>query len=238
MDDILIIRAKAEAIETCRRNHGFVLDKATFLGGWKYRCELCQCLFRTKAARAAHLAKKHGVRSKVSAAFGTACQVCNVEYWQEHRLRQHLRASARCREAYFHSDIGGQGGTKEDSGRLVGAWRVPSILEGPQPWWATLGPVENAVREVETSVDVPASDVISKLETLSICDLGFIHFCERVFEALKGSGSLDICFPEEDREESVVARSMLSFLQGRPILCAHESVSCKAFGSLLLLHRR
>ena len=235
LDDVGRVRRKAEAIDACRRGQGFVLDRTTFLGSWRFRCEICQGLFRTKAAKAAHLAKRHGVRSKVSAAFGTACQVCNVEYWQEHRLRQHLRGSMRCREAYFHSDIGGQGGQK-DSGCLVGVWRVPSTVEGPNPWWATLDPVAVVGGSSEAAGEAPQCDVIPLIAALSIRDLGLIHFCERVLRAFRCRECLDISLPEVDREEFVIARGMLSFLQGQTVDFNLSGVHCCIYGSLLLLH--
>ena len=229
------VRRKAEAVDACRRAQGFVLDRTTFLGCWRFRCGLCQGLFRTKAAKAAHLAKRHGVRSKVSAAFGTACQVCNVEYWHEHRLRQHLRGSKRCREAYFHSDIGEHGGKKE-AGCLVGAWRVPSTVEGPNPWWATLNPAHAVDGSSENVGEAPQQDVIPLIAALSIGDLGLIHFCEGVLRAFRCMECLDFSLPEVDCVEFDIARGMLAFLQGQTVSFHLSGVQCCIYGSLLLLH--
>ena len=209
------IRLKADAIEACRQNKSFILDGTFVLGKWRHFCGLCSCRFRTKAARAAHLAKKHGVRSKVAAAFGTSCQVCNTEFWHSHRLKQHLRTSADCRKEYFHSDIAGQSQISEGVGCLVGAWRAPSTLEGPKPWWAMLRPVVEVEHEsTEAASEVPVEEVTTQISNMSIRDRGFVSFCEGVLAAVKSREALDCSLPEGDQVETFVARSLLSHLQG------------------------
>ena len=106
----------------------------------RFRCELCTLSFHSKSSHAAHLSTVHGRRSRVAAASGSACLVCNTEWWTTFRLREHLRRSADCLTKYDEADLCDHA-PFEHTGTLANkAWRPPTPVAGPLPWWATLQP--------------------------------------------------------------------------------------------------
>ncbi|CAE7716502.1 unnamed protein product, partial [Symbiodinium sp. CCMP2456] len=99
-------------------------------------CQICGSCFSTAAARAAHMAKVHDVRSQASYAVGSSCQVCCKQYWSTARLRQHLRTSVRCARSFAGADLDTEPEVHEDP--CVRA--PPTVMFGPRPWWALLVP--------------------------------------------------------------------------------------------------
>ena len=99
-------------------------------------CSTCRSSFRSAAALASHCAKVHGQRAPSAAAVGTACQVCMRQFWSTPRLRQHLRRSDKCARAFVGADLDPEMPQQE-----AGNIRLPpTLLVGPQPWWASLTP--------------------------------------------------------------------------------------------------
>ena len=138
-------RARDTLSELRRRNHlaqcgGLIFSKQELASkAGIFFCSLCQVSCRSAAALASHKAKSHRELPNASFGFGTSCQVCMTECWDDNRMRDHLRRHPACASIYAHSDISAGG---ELSSRWVAAWRPVARLEGPRPWWATLTPEE------------------------------------------------------------------------------------------------
>ena len=100
-------------------------------------CEECGQLFSTPAACAAHRRAVHGKRSLASYGFGSACQVCQKQFWTSAKLRDHLRRSQHCAQVFANSDIV----EAETPAQNPLSCAMPVVdLIGPRPWWATLHP--------------------------------------------------------------------------------------------------
>ena len=130
---------KAEAILQCEAAGGAVFQAPTAPCG-QHVCTFSPMRFVSKANLAAHKSTVHHVAAAVSSATGTTCNVCRVEWWTTHRLKEHLRRSEVCRNTYQNADLPGAlrheiVGTKKDR-----AFRPPAEVHGPLPWWATLRP--------------------------------------------------------------------------------------------------
>ena len=126
-------------------------------GSGEFFCDLCQTSCGSAPALAAHKAKSHRVLPNASFGFGTACQVCMVECWDDNRMRDHLRRHPACAGAYAHSDISSGG---ELSSKWVAAWRPVAKLAGPQPWWATLQPEEEIPQQPRNTLAMSVSAVL------------------------------------------------------------------------------
>ena len=68
-------------------------------------CSLCSLQFSTKAALASHRSSRHGVGLLCGNVSGTACPVCRQQWWTTWRLKEHLRRSEVCRNAWNHADL-------------------------------------------------------------------------------------------------------------------------------------
>ena len=101
---------------------------------------------------AAHLSTVNGKKSAVSVASGSACSVCQVEWWTTFRLREHLRRSPDCLRVYQPADLGNSSAFETTGSRQQKARRPPAPCYGPQPWWATLDPPAE-----ETAARLPAA---------------------------------------------------------------------------------
>ena len=107
--------------------------------GLRHLCAFCPAAFRTKAACKVHESKKHGHRPKhMVSCYGTRCEACLTEHWNETRLAAHLARSPVCLAAYHHAEVAEA--SDVPTSVLPTAWRPPMRVEGPQPWWATLRP--------------------------------------------------------------------------------------------------
>ena len=105
-------------------------------------CPVCHKHFATVAAEAAHARRVHGrVALHTQSLRGTACQVCQREYWTSARLREHLRFSTACCHTYIGADLGEVLPQEKGCAGPAGATCKPiTPLIGPQPWWASLHP--------------------------------------------------------------------------------------------------
>ena len=89
---------------------------------------------------AVHLARKHQVDAPATqVAYGTRCEVCQVEFWSVERLRVHLRRTRTCFAVYDHGDAAREP-EHESVDRLAHVSRPAVRTAGPQPWWAQLRP--------------------------------------------------------------------------------------------------
>eukprot|EP00439_Symbiodinium_sp_Y106_P084764 s36_g26.t1 len=97
--------------------------------GLLHSCAFCSAAFRTKAACSVHKSKKHGHRPlHMVSCYGTRCETCLTEHWNETRLAAHLARSPVCLAAYHHAEVAE---TKDvPSGVLPAAWRPPMRVEG------------------------------------------------------------------------------------------------------------
>ena len=79
--------------------------------------------------------------SDISVASGSFSSVCQVEWWSAFRLREHLRRiPAFFFRVYEVADLDDSKKFEATGSRQQKAWRLPTPVYGPQPWWATLNP--------------------------------------------------------------------------------------------------
>ena len=137
--------AKATAIAAFEAKGGILLPAPVVTQG-HLPCDFCSLRFSSRANLAAHL------KSAVSVASGSACSVCQVEWWTTFRLREHLRRSPDCLRVYQSADLGNSSAFETTGSRQQKAWRPPAPCYGAQPWWATLDPPAE-----ETAARLPAA---------------------------------------------------------------------------------
>ena len=71
--------------------------------GWM--CTRCGVVCDTPRLLALHRWHSHKERSEASTvAVGSRCEVCGVEFWEQPRLREHLKQQAHCRQVYVQGD--------------------------------------------------------------------------------------------------------------------------------------
>ena len=116
-----------------------------------WTCPECHQMFANAAAGGSHMRHMHARPAVASAAVGTACQCCCVEFWSTRRLRQHLRQQPSCGVCYAEADLGCEAPHPDvDDG-----WRPPSTVAGPRPWWATLQPTARSSVVPPMSLPLP-----------------------------------------------------------------------------------
>ena len=103
-------------------------------------CHLCSASFRTRAARAVHMANRHQQCLVTPSASGHVCFVCGQNWWSTYRLREHLRRSYDCRVVWNCADLPNPLPHEKTGSRRDAAWRPPAPVFGPPPFWATLRP--------------------------------------------------------------------------------------------------
>ena len=143
--------AKAKA-NTQREKDGWVPVTIPRTGSTAFSCPICFATFSTKAAAASHQASRHGVSIIGNAVAGSVCQVCSQQWWTTFRLKEHLRRSEICRNAWQGADLDPPADFETIGCRRDRAWRPPVPSYGPPPFWATLRPGPPA-----SLVSVPAS---------------------------------------------------------------------------------
>ena len=74
-------------------------------GQGQHRCPICHKCFATKAAAASHQTARHRVSQVSDTVSGSVCHVCNQQWWTTYRLKEHLRRSSSCRNAWNHADL-------------------------------------------------------------------------------------------------------------------------------------
>ena len=145
--------AKAHRIATFEAEGGVLLPIPVISHG-HLACEHCSLRFASRANLAAHMSTVHGKKAAVNVASGSCCSVCQVEWWTAYRLREHLRPSPACLQAYEVADLDASADFETTGNRAQKAWRAPTQSYGPQPWWATLTPAAPEVRVSATGEDV------------------------------------------------------------------------------------
>ncbi|OLP77308.1 hypothetical protein AK812_SmicGene42640 [Symbiodinium microadriaticum] len=119
------------------------------------QCSVCHACFSTRAAAAAHLAKRHGLHAAAHFAVGTACQACMRQFWSTARLKQHLRSSRSCAGTYAGADL-----AEEVPVLDRGDQRLPPVsLIGPRPFWGSLRPplAQQHPATADVSIQLPAN---------------------------------------------------------------------------------
>ena len=95
-----------------------------------------------------HQLHSHGMASHAGAAgHSTLCPVCGTEYWEQHRLRDHLRKNPACLIPLIESDVTFEGRSRTSHVQL--AWRPAVRVPFVQPFWATLCPDPTPAPTVE-----------------------------------------------------------------------------------------
>ena len=156
---------KAADIARCEAKGGVVFRAPANPCG-QFVCGFCPMRFVTRANRAAHQSTVHGLTAEVASAAGTTCNVCRVEWWTTHRLREHLRRSDTCRNTYCSADLGTASRHENVGSKKDKAFKPPLEVQGPLPWWATLRPpaMSAEMRAVTTEA---CQDAQSKLRNLA-----------------------------------------------------------------------
>ena len=105
----------------------------------QHQCGLCGQYCATASGLAVHQLHSHGVAASAGAAgSATLCPVCGTEYWEQHRLRDHLRKNPACLVPLIESDVDFAGRSRTSHTQL--AWRPAVRVPFAQPFWATLRP--------------------------------------------------------------------------------------------------
>ncbi|CAE7773935.1 unnamed protein product [Symbiodinium sp. CCMP2592] len=111
-----------------------------------FSCPICQQSFLDRRRLAVHQARKHHIRSLgFASAFGTRCERCQVEFWHQNRLAQHLNQSADCLNVYRHSDL--LTSSYASTSKVPTAWQPATRFQGPRPFWAQLNPAAEDVTD-------------------------------------------------------------------------------------------
>ena len=105
-----------------------------------HACPICHATFSSKAAAASHQASRHGVSLLGTGVSGSTCHVCCQQWWTTFRLKEHLRRSEVCRNAWHGADLDPPLPFEHTGSRQNRAWRPPVPVAGPRPFWATLAP--------------------------------------------------------------------------------------------------
>ena len=125
---------------TTREKQGWILVTLPPATRASFACPVCKAVFSTKAAAASHQASRHGISIIGNTVAGSVCQVCNQQWWSTFRLKEHLRRSAPCRNAWQGADLDLPQEFETVGCRYDKAWRPPVPCFGPRPFWATLMP--------------------------------------------------------------------------------------------------
>ena len=168
--------AKAQAIAVCEAKGGAVFTVPNSPCG-QFVCELCPMRFASKANKAAHQSTVHKVSAAVASASGTTCNVCRVEWWTTHRLKEHLRRSPVCRDTYHNADLPTAGKHEAIGSKKDRAFRPPVEVQGPLPWWATLRPPPLGAEIPQAQREEAQQDAQDKLGRLAD-EFGRTSFCE------------------------------------------------------------
>ena len=115
-------------------------------------CTTCGLHCGSKASLASHKSRVHGEIGMASAIRGTFCPVCGTEFWTTPRLQMHLRKRPTCLAVFHGSDVDFQKWEFTDGSSLA---RTPSTpVPAPQPFWATLRPIERQTPLQSTTASV------------------------------------------------------------------------------------
>ena len=177
---------KAEAILRCEAMGGAVFQAPTAPCG-QHVCTFCPMRFVSKDNLAAHQSTVHQVAAAVSSATGTTCNVCRVEWWTTHRLKEHLRRSEVCRNTYQNADLPGALRHEIVGRKKERAFRPPAEVHGPLPWWATLRPPPMSQPAGPAAVAAQGDAAHTKLHKLAddFEDSKFCDWAPRAFAWLR-----------------------------------------------------
>ena len=92
----------------------------------------CHKTFTTRAADASHQSTRHKVGTVSETVSGSKCFVCRQQWWSTYRLKEHLRRSGPCRNAWNNADLDTLLPFETIGRRQDKAWRPPTVVEGPQ----------------------------------------------------------------------------------------------------------
>ena len=111
----------------------------------KFSCHVCGDVFGSKAARASHCSRVHGLAGLFSHVRGSICWSCGTEYHSTSRLRLHLRKVALCGVRHLESDLSYSPWKMTEAAHLQ---ELPAIkVPFAQPFWARLHPIRASTCE-------------------------------------------------------------------------------------------
>ena len=159
------ILLKACEFRIIERNKELIFKIPDIATVGEFECLRCRGKFKTKAALAAHTARRHGIQAaSTRLAYGTRCEHCSVEFWSTKRLRRHLSCVASCRACYEEADFA----RHETISTEETAWRPPASTFGPRPFWACLSP--DLPDPVDADTVIPSNAAVRMLhELISAC---------------------------------------------------------------------
>ena len=115
------------------------IDLASTTVCTRFQCGICGQHCASASGLAVHQLHSHGQNAAAGiAGSATLCPVCGVEYWETHRLRDHLRKNPTCLVPLVESDVEFPGRSKTSHSQR--AWRPAVRVPFVQPFWATLRP--------------------------------------------------------------------------------------------------
>ena len=90
--------------------------------------------------------------------------MCGTEFWEQHRLRDHLRKNPSCLVPLIESDVEFPGRSR--TSHTQRAWRPAVRVPFVQPFWATLRPDVTPVRS--GSLDAFSASIRTSLDSLGM----------------------------------------------------------------------
>ena len=213
---------RQERLDQCRQ-HACMLQSAekagiavchldNFKGARELPCSRCSQLFNSPAALAAHLSKKHGVKSELAAIVGgTVCQSCLKDHRSSARLLKHLYNVPLCKNRYLAADI--RDGGPQIKGTSF-ACSPPVKVFGPAPFWSHLTPLPHeAARSsrigLEVTIRAFAHSDLLQLEGRKLSKAACSFWA--LIESSKADSS-EICEALENLSISTPALSLLNDL--------------------------
>ena len=131
----------------------------------RFQCHFCGQHCASASGLAVHQLHTHGLHASAGAAGdATLCPACGVEFWEQHRLRDHLRKNPACLVPLVESDIDFPGRSKTSHSQR--AWRPAVRVPFVQPFWATLRPSPTPVNPCVP--EAFSSSILTSLDSLGL----------------------------------------------------------------------
>ena len=166
-------KALASEIQQLETDGCVVVARPCVAAQGRWRCKPCGQGFGSRAALRAHQAIRHGQRAVTAIVSGTQCLSCNQEYWSTARLRAHVSRVSRCAMRYRNADLDPPSQHELVREGTHAAWRPVTRVLAPQPFWATLDPIEADDTLPEICADDASNDADEGFVSLkSLLDSG------------------------------------------------------------------
>ena len=133
-------------------------------GCTSFQCHICGHHCASASGLAVHQLHSHSIASTAGiTGSATLCPACGTEFWEQHRLRDHLRKNRACLVPIVESDVDFAGRSKTTHHQR--AWRPAVRVPFVQPFWATLRPLTTRARP--NAATAISSGVLASLEAIS-----------------------------------------------------------------------